>query len=87
MSTLNKRIENFIYNEEGIQDDAMSQVPGYLIDGLKKGLRLLLLEQDRITREACCTLINNLPTSTETGGCLEVIDTQEALMNYQGGIK
>ena len=87
MSTLEERINNFIDDEKVPQGDAMSQVAGYMMDDLKEGLRLLLLEQDRITREACCTLINNLPTSTETGGCLEVLDTQDALMNYQGGIK
>lgn len=80
MSDLNERVNDVM---EQIEDCISPNNMG----AVKHRIRKALQEQDKITREACCTLIGNLPTSSETGGCLEAQDTQDAIMNYQGGTK
>ena len=78
MSNLQARLDK-------VMDILEDSVPPNNMGAVRHRIRKALQEQDKITREACSTLLETLPTSAETGGCLEVTDTQDAILNFQGG--
>lgn len=80
---MEKRIDAFVYSEEGPQADATGMV-GQYTDGLKEGLKLLLKEQDRLTKIACSL---SACKDFDSEGKILMGSVHSRIINCQGGLK